>query len=352
MRVIYSSDHTLHNPQYEFLDGRLVPYYESPERAEIIHAALVAAKIGPIVPPRAFGMEPIRAVHTAEYLSFFEHIYERWIAAGGAEEGVLPTTFAVRRMHRHSPDPLAEPGYYCFDLSGVIVADTFAAACRSAEVALTGATLLLDGERSAYALCRPPGHHASADLYGGYCFLNNAAIAAQYLLDAENAVSSQANNPVSVAILDIDFHHGNGTQEIFYNRNDVLYVSIHANPARHYPYFLGRDDERGEGAGEGYNLNIPLERGVSDARYLDVLDRALEAVAAYHPTWFIVSAGFDTFGEDPVARNDFALTADVFTTISARIAALGLPTLHVQEGGYAIAALGENVVRYLQGFEG
>ena len=348
MQIIYSPDHARHNPELEFLDGRLVPYYESPDRLEIIRAALVAAKIGPIVSPHTFGMAPILSVHTAEYLSFFEHAYERWVAAGGAEEGVLPTTFAVRHMHRHSPDPLAEPGYYCFDQSGVIVADTFAAACQSAQVALTGAALLLDGERSAYALCRPPGHHAAADLYGGYCFLNNAAIAAQYLIDS----SPTTKRAASVAILDIDFHHGNGTQDIFYHRDDVLYVSIHADPARHYPYFLGRADEKGEGAGTSFNLNLPLEQGVTDPRYLDVLEQALEAISIYAPRWLIVSAGFDTFGEDPVARNDFALTADAFARIGGRIAALGLPTLHVQEGGYAIAALGENVAGYLRGFEG
>ncbi|MBC8076666.1 MAG: histone deacetylase family protein, partial [Chloroflexales bacterium] len=188
---------------------------------------------------------------------------------------------------------------------------------------------------------RPPGHHAGSDIYGGYCFLNNAAIAAAYL-----------GRKGRVAVLDIDFHHGNGTQDIFYERDNVLYVSIHADPARHYPYFVGYADERGAGAGAGFNLNLPLERGVTNERYLAVLQQALDAVNAYGPRWLVVSAGFDTYGEDPVARNDFALTGNAFTQIGARIASLGLPTLHVQEGGYAVAALGDNVVRYLLGVRG
>jgi acetoin utilization deacetylase AcuC-like enzyme len=343
MQFVYSPEHARHNPRYEFLDGRLVPYYESPQRAEIIRAALERAGHAQLA-PRSHGLEPIEAVHSAEYMRFFEHAYERWVAAGGAEEGVLPSTFAVRRFGRHSPDPLAEPGYYCFDQSGVIVATTYAAAIAAADVALTAADLLLEGQPCAYALCRPPGHHAGRDLYGGYCFLNNAAIAAQYLLD------SAGSGQESVAILDIDFHHGNGTQDIFYERSDVLFVSIHADPARHYPYFMGNADERGAGAGAGYTLNLPLERGVNDARYLQALEQALAVIAGYGPRWLVVSAGFDTFAEDPVARNDFALTQAAYNAIGTRIAALGLPTLHIQEGGYAVAALGENVARYLQGF--
>jgi acetoin utilization deacetylase AcuC-like enzyme len=290
--------------------------------------------------PWPHGAEPVLAVHSAEYVAFLERAYERWVAAGGAPQGVMPSTFALRRFGRHSPDALGEPGYYCFDLSGVIVPGTYAAARAAADTALSAADALLAGERHAYALCRPPGHHAGRDIYGGYCFLNNAAIAAHYL--------SPTNR---VAVLDIDFHHGNGTQDIFYERADVLYVSIHADPARHYPYFVGLADERGAAAGEGFNLNLPLERGVSNERYLAALDQALEAVAAFAPRWLVVSAGFDTYAEDPVARNDFALTGEAFAQIGARIASLRLPTLHVQEGGYAVEALGDNVVSYLQGVE-
>ncbi|HEU5089619.1 MAG TPA: histone deacetylase family protein, partial [Roseiflexaceae bacterium] len=257
MISIYSPDHALHDPPFEFLDGALVPVFESPRRAEIISAAIVRAGLGPLVTPRSFGLEPIRAVHSDEYLAYLEHIYDQWVAAGGAPESVMPGTLAVRWMERPCPNPIATPGYYCFDLSAPIVAGTYAAARAAANVALTGAALLQQGQRAAYALCRPPGHHAGRDLYGGYCYLNNAAIAAQALLAGNWWQGNTA--PRRVAILDIDYHHGNGTQQIFYERDDVLFVSIHADPARQYPYFAGYADECGAGAGSGYNLNIPLE---------------------------------------------------------------------------------------------
>jgi acetoin utilization deacetylase AcuC-like enzyme len=181
MQVVFSPDHVRHNPPYEFVDGRMSPYHESPQRAEIISEALVSAGMGPLLPPRTFGLEPVLAVHSPALVAYLEGIYDRWTAAGGPEEGVLPTNFAVRWMNRFSPDPFGEPGFYCFDVSAVIVAGTYGAARTAADVALTGAALLLEGARSAYALCRPPGHHAGRELYGGYCFLNNVAIAAEYL---------------------------------------------------------------------------------------------------------------------------------------------------------------------------
>jgi acetoin utilization deacetylase AcuC-like enzyme len=343
--IIPSADER-HNPPHEFLDGTLIPVFESTERAAIIRAALRKAAPGPLIAPRAFGLDPLLAVHSEAYLHYLEHAYERWVAAGGAPEAVLPGTLAVRWMARPSADPLAAPGYYCFDLSAPIVAGTYAAACDAADAALTGAALLLEGERAAYALCRPPGHHAGSDMCGGYCYLNNAAIAAQYLVD------HAPQRPAHVAILDIDFHHGNGTQQIFYERADVLFVSLHADPAHHYPYFLGYADERGAGAGAGYNLNIVLNAGVADSEFLEALDTALAAVAEFAPHYLVISAGVDTFDGDPVAANSgsFALSAAAFPAIGARIAAARLPTLFVQEGGYAVQALGENVVGLLRGF--
>ncbi|HMO56826.1 MAG TPA: histone deacetylase family protein [Roseiflexaceae bacterium] len=334
-----------HDPPHEFLDGALVPVFESPERAAIIRDALQAAALGACMPPRSFGIEPIRAIHSAAYLEYLEHAYERWVAAGGAPEAVLPSTLAVRWMARPSADPLAAPGFYCFDLSAPIVAGTFAAACDSAAAALTGAALLIEGQPAAYALCRPPGHHAGSDMCGGYCYLNNAAIAAQYLID-------HAARPCRVAILDIDFHHGNGTQQIFYERADVFFASLHADPAHHYPYFLGYPDERGAGVGYGTNLNLVLDAGVSDTVFLAALTTALDAVAAYAPSYLIISAGLDTFAGDPVAANSgsFALSSAAFPAIGRQIARLDLPTLFVQEGGYAVAELGENVVGLLRGF--
>lgn len=347
MIVIASDAHLRHDPPHEFLDGALIPVFETPARVTIIRAALARAGIGPVTPPRAFGRDALLAIHDDHYLTYLETIYDRWVVAGGAPEAVIPGTLAVRWMAKPHDHPLAEPGYYTFDTSAPIVRGTYAAACESADIALTGAALLLQGTRYAYALCRPPGHHAGRDLAGGYCFLNNAALAADYL--ARGAGGSGVN----CAILDIDFHHGNGTQRIFYERGDVLFVSIHASPSYQYPYYLGYADERGAGAGEGYNLNLPLEQGAGDRDYLAALERALAAIDAARPRFLVLSAGFDTFEGDPVAAHGggFALSAAAFPEIGRRVAALGLPTLVVQEGGYAIDALGDNAVALLRGLE-
>jgi acetoin utilization deacetylase AcuC-like enzyme len=348
MISIYSAEHIAHDPPFEFLDGALVPVFEAPVRAAIILTAIERAALGPILPPHSFGLEPIRAVHSDDYLDYLEHIYERWVAFGGAPASVMPGTLAVRWMGRRCDHPVAAPGYYCFDMSAPIVAGTYAAARAAADTALTGAALLLEGQRTAYALCRPPGHHAGRDMYGGYCYLNNAAIATEYLASA-GSTSHNTQRSTRVALLDIDYHHGNGTQQIFYERGDVLFVSLHADPVRQYPYFAGYADERGAGEGLGANLNIPLEAEIADQRYLKALDEALAAVRAFDPRFLVVSAGFDTFGGDPIA--DFALSSAAYPLIGRRIAALGLATLIVQEGGYAVEALGENAVAFLRGFE-
>jgi acetoin utilization deacetylase AcuC-like enzyme len=351
MISIVSGEHIRHNPLHELYNGAMSAPLESPERVAIIQAAIERAGLGTITPPRAFGMAPIQAVHHADYLDHLEHAYERWTAAGGTPNGVLPETLAVRWMHRRPEHPLALPGYYAFDLSAPIMAGTFQAAVSAAHVALTGATLLLAGHRLAYALCRPPGHHAGTDMCGGYCYLNNAAIAAEYLVrhGPPFPAPPRPPTPARVAMLDIDYHHGNGTQQIFYARSDVLVVSIHADPARQYPYFSGYADERGTGAGEGYNVNIPLESGVRNERYLEALDTALARIAEFAPRYVVVSAGFDTFEGDPMT--DFALTTAAYPLIGRRIAALGVPILVVQEGGYATEALGTNVTELLGGLE-
>ncbi|HEU5097663.1 MAG TPA: histone deacetylase family protein, partial [Roseiflexaceae bacterium] len=315
MITIYSPDHELHDAPHEFLDGRLIPPHESPTRMRMVLEALNRARLGPIQPPRAFDLDPIRAIHDDDYLEYLAQAYENWVAAGGDPAALLPSTLAVRWMSRRSVGPLVAPGYYSFDLSAPIVAGTYRAARSAADTALTGAALLLEGQPLAYALCRPPGHHAGRDLYGGYCYLNNAAIAAQFLGVGgwELGVGEATQPPHRVAVLDIDFHHGNGTQQIFYERDDVLFVSIHADPAREYPYFAGYADERGAGAGAGYNLNFPLEAGVANARYMEVLEQALAAIADFAPRCLVLSAGFDTFGGDPIG--DFPLTADAYPLI-------------------------------------
>lgn len=350
MRTISSPAHHLHNPPHEILDGVLSAYFESPRRVELILAALASAGFPAPEAPQRFGLDPILAVHQSDYVKYLATAYERWVAAGLPASAVQPCTFTLPgfRPRSHSPQGLA--GRYSFDLSAPITAGTYAAACASAEVALSGAALLLAGERAAYALCRPPGHHAAAAMAGGYCFLNNAAIAANYLATAgeQAAGASWAMRPPVVAVLDLDFHHGNGTQAIFYERSDVFFVSIHADPDREYPYFLGYADERGAHAGEGYNLNLPLPAGVDDQAYCAALDHALNAISGYNPNYLVVSAGLDTFAGDPLG--DFAVTTHGFALIGRQLAQLGLPTLFVQEGGYAIDDLGTNLVSLLSGF--
>jgi acetoin utilization deacetylase AcuC-like enzyme len=320
------------------MDGRLVPYTESPTRVEVILAALRTADLGPIVPAEDFGLAPIAAVHSADYLEHLQTIYADWVATGGAPEAALPFCFQQRGMLRASPAPAAALGYYAFDLSAPITATSWEAILASAQVALTGADALRRGERLAYALCRPPGHHAAQDWMGGYCYLNNAAIAAHTL--------SQGGRQ-RVALVDIDVHAGNGTQRIFYERDDVLFISIHGSPTWEYPYFMGFADERGAGAGLGYTINYPLAQGAGDEDYLSVLDQALAAVRRFGPAYLLISAGFDAYDGDPLGK--LKLTTACFGEIGARLAALGLPTLVVQEGGYAMSALGANVVSLLRG---
>ncbi len=340
MITVYSAAHAAHNAPHEFLDGALIHCFESPARAELIHAALVKAKLGSIITPHSFDRRWMAAVHAPDYLQFLETIYPRWVAAGGSPAAVIPSTYAVRWMQQPCNDALAAPGYYIFDGSAPIMPTTYVAACTSAECALTAAQLLLEGQRVAYALCRPPGHHAGHDMGGGYCYLNNAAIAAHML-------ASEQRCPV--AILDIDFHHGNGTQQIFYSRDDILVVSLHGDPALNYPYFAGYATEQGSGPGAGFNLNIPLPAGTDNASYLAALDQACKRIEAQRPDYLVVSTGLDTFSGDPVAENGagFTLTTAAYPAIGQRIAALGLPTLFIQEGGYAIDALGDNLLALL-----
>lgn len=350
MRIITNPAQGLHDPPFEILDGQVTPYHEAPRRAAIIGAALAAAGFPAPEAPRPWGQDPIRAVHDSAYLDYLEGAYGAWVAAGRPPAAVMPSAMPLPGLRPATASVQGRAGAYCFDLSAPIVAGTYAAARGSAEAALTGAALLLEGERAAYALCRPPGHHAARAMAGGYCYLNNAAIAAHHLATHDRGAGGSywGMQPAAVAVLDIDFHHGNGTQAIFYERSDVFFVSIHADPAREYPYFLGFADECGAHAGEGYNLNLPLPAGVDDEAYLAALDGALEALSAYSPRYLVVSAGLDTFGGDPLG--DFALTTPGFAAVGARIAQLGLPTLFVQEGGYAVDDLGRNVAALLQGF--
>lgn len=341
MITVHSEDHRAHDGGRELSRGELVPSRDDPSRAEKIVARVREVGLGEVIAPDRFGSGPVTRVHARRYVEFLRTAHERWREAYGDEGDAVPQVWPARTLRQREPEGiLGKLGYYAFDAGTPITAGAFAAASTAADVALTGARLLRDGARAAFALCRPPGHHAGRDLYGGYCFLNNAAIAAQWLLDAGAA---------RVAIVDVDYHHGNGTQAIFYDRADVLFVSLHAHPDQEYPYFLGHADETGAGPGVGLNLNLPMRWGTDWARWSEALAVGLARVADFAPEALVVSLGVDTYEGDPFSR--FALRGEHFVALGERVAGVGLPTLFVMEGGYAVEELGVNVVNVLAGFE-
>lgn len=335
LRIIPNPQHSLHATHDLIVDGQPFVVEELPQRAEILLQAVTAAGLGPVTAPIDYGLEPIRAVHAPDYLDYLQTIYAECAAYYHAERPVLPETFATRHPRHRSRHSIGRKGYYCFGTGSPILAGTWTAAYWSAQAALTAAQALRDGEQAAYALCRPPGHHAAADLYGGFCYLNNAAIAARALEER-------------VAILDIDYHHGNGTQEIFYRDPGVLFCSLHAHPDDEYPFYWGTAEECGEDEGLGYNSNWPLPLHTPDGPYLQALDQALERIASFAPRYLVVSAGFDLAAGDPVGA--FEISLDGLHTIGRRIAGLGLPILIVQEGGYNLDRLGECAVAFLTAF--
>ncbi len=353
MRVVYTPVHLAHDIVSETVMGVAVPAYEVAERAERIRAALEADGGFRLVPPTEHGPEPILAVHDPGLVRFLEDAWAHARRDGLTRRALIPDTFPSGgileglspELAGRRPEPTAiqgRAGRWAFDSTSPIVAGTYLAARAAVDTALTTVDVVLDGgETAAYGLCRPPGHHVARSTYGGYCYFNNAAIAAEAIVRRTGE---------RVAVLDLDYHHGNGTEQIFWRRADVLYVSIHADPARQYPYFLGHADETGEGPGAGANLNLPLEAGVDDERYLAVLGRALETIAATPGSVVVVSLGFDTYGQDPIC--DFALTTAVYHEVGRRVAALGRRLVVLQEGGYHRPTLGENARTWLRGAEG
>jgi acetoin utilization deacetylase AcuC-like enzyme len=339
MKVYYSEIHRLHEPLFEVFDGGLrVPYLENPDRMGRILHALRATDWAEILEPRDFGLDPVYAVHDPEYIAFLASAWTEWLATDARDKStLLPATFALRR-HPQKPDSLlGRAGYYMMDLSACLVKGTYAAALASANCALSTAEAVAYGERSAFALCRPPGHHAGRDYAGGYCFLNNAAIAANWL-------SAKGR----VALLDIDYHCGNGTQDIFYERADVLTISIHADPNFEYPYYAGYAAETGAGAGLGFHRNFPLAKGSGNTCYLSTLDEALALIHMFQPQNLVVSAGMDIYADDPLGT--IQITTDGIHEIGKRIAALELPSVIVMEGGYNNDMLGKNTVTFLSSF--
>lgn len=343
MKVFYNEQHPLHHGRHEMFRGELVPCFEVPARADYVLQELRARGFGDIASAPPVDRAAFEGVHAARYLHFLEHAWAEWVALdpANAQRDALPSYWPIRSF-RSDVLPASFParmGLFSFDAGSPITAGTWQAARQGGACAVAGAAQLLQGDRAAFVLSRPPGHHAGHDFFGGYCFINNAAVAAQRLRDGGLA---------KVAVLDIDYHHGNGTQAIFYERADVFFASVHGDPHTEYPYYLGYADERGAGAGEGCNLNLPLPRGTGFARWREALRQALQAIAAFGAQALVVSLGLDTFESDPISG--FRLRSADYLPVGEDLASAGLPTLFVFEGGYAVAEVGINAANVLEGF--
>jgi len=315
IKIIYSNKHTTHNPPYEIYDGVKESYAEKVERLAVIVKSLKETQAYTFISPKRFSIRYIEDLHSKIYIDFLR---KRSLSLNG--KVVLYPSFFIR------------------DTYAPITRGTFEAARCAVDVALTGAEMIQNGESIIYCLCRPPGHHAECNAMGGYCYFNNAAIAADYL-----------SRKGRVAILDIDFHHGNGTQNLFYERDDILYVSLHADPKVKFPYTSGFADEKGKEKGLGFNKNYPLPSGIDDSAYLKVLKRALRDVVQFNPKYLVVSLGFDTYEKDPIGG--FKLTVGGYNTIAQKISLLHLPVLLIQEGGYYVNDLGKIALSFLKGYQ-
>ena len=347
--LVASDHHLAHAGLIELVGGREVPCYESPERVTVIREALLATGDYELVAPDDHGPDAITAVHELEILDLVEHAWDDAMAAGrDPARPLVPDTFLLREYAGRMPLPELpigrhdRLGAYCFDTATPIVAGTAAAARAAVDIGLTALDRVLEGAPLAYGLCRPPGHHAGRNLIGGYCFFNNAAIVAEAVL---------AHGAERVAILDVDFHHGNGTQQIFWERGDVLYVSLHGDPRGIYPYYSGYATERGAGDGEGATLNLPLPPGTDADAYLAALDEGLDAIRTFDADApLVISLGFDTYHADPICN--LRLHTDDYARIGSAIAGLRMPVVALQEGGYAVEALGANAAAFLGSLRG
>lgn len=335
--VFFHPSQAEHRPVYEWAFGEKLDHPETTNRIGNILEAIEANSLSfSVRPPEAMAIEQIHEVHGTKLLQLYETA-ERELEEG---KSFYPSVFPRDRTESFSAGKLAHAGAFCFDSGTPLTKQTRAAAEWSAASAYSASLLVERGEsRFAYALCRPPGHHAEKESFGGYCYFNNAAIVAHRWM--QNA---------RVAIVDIDFHHGNGTQSIFYEEDRVLFISIHGDPGPFYPYFSGFSHEIGQGRGEGFNINLPLPAGCDGQEYFRTLERSVfPPLLKFAPDYLILSAGFDTFRDDPIGR--FCLDTKDFAEVGARFARLGLPTVILQEGGYCVSKLGLNVVTLLQGFQ-
>jgi len=341
LKVVYTEAHRKRASQTELYGGELVRPFECPERIDYILDRLKETGFGEVISPYEVQSKALYKIHDKDYLSFLKSAWDDWKAEGFKGEAIA-TVWQSRSMpSSYIPDFIeGKLGYYCLAAETSISNGTAEAALDSLNVALCGAEHILAGDAVAFSLCRPPGHHASYDQFGGYCFINNASVAAQHMRD---------KGFERVAVLDVDFHHGNGTQAIFYNRSDVLFLSLHGDPMHAFPHFLGHADEIGLGEGEGFNLNYPMPVGTPFSKWSKALEAALNHISKFDADALIVSLGVDTFERDPISF--FKLASDDFIKMGASIASLKLPTLFVMEGGYAVEEIGINTVNVLMGFE-
>ena len=344
MITFHNPLHHLHAPVHEFFRGERVPCFEKPARADYVEARLTE-RGHTLLAPDQDSSAVLARIHAPRYLQFLQTAWAQWLALDPANAQVqpFPSVWPVRTLRSDiEPDNfVARLGLYSMDNGTPLAAGSWQAAKAGADAAASAAARVAAGARAAFCCTRPPGHHAGPDFMGGYCLLNNAAVAAQWLREQGAA---------RVAVLDVDYHHGNGTQSIFYDRADVLFVSIHGDPRTEYPFYLGHADETGAGAGQGCNLNLPLAAGSNVAAWFDALEVACARVQRHRPDALVVSLGLDTFAGDPISQ--FALQRADFTHLGQRLARLGLPTALLLEGGYAAAELGDNAVAVLAGIEG
>ncbi|MCC3859995.1 histone deacetylase family protein [Pseudemcibacter aquimaris] len=339
MKCVFAEEQMAHAPKSFLVNGVITSTPEKPERADILKNAL--EKHGhSITRPGDYGLDAIRAVHDDRYISYLERAHERWSRIPGASEEIIPNIHPLNRNNGYPKSVAAQAGYHSTDTSAPISKDTWHSILWSAWTAIEASEMILNGEKHAYALCRPPGHHASKDTVGGFCYFNNTAIATQNLLKKYS----------KIAILDVDLHHGNGTQEIFYDRDDVLTLSVHADPERFYPFFWGYTDEIGTGAGEGYNINYPLPLGSGDDPFMECVEDAMKKIKNFGAEVVVIALGLDAYEGDPFAG--LAVTTEGYNQMAKIIASYtDTPILMVQEGGYICDELGDNLVSFLRGIE-